>query len=73
MLKDERLQSRGMPEPRKNFVPIIVAIILALAAFMLDLEFRTLITQRFSKTIQPPTLEMCYFLLIPVWRFRRTY
>ena len=40
-----------------------------------ELEFRTLITQRFSKTIQPPTLEMCYFyfLLIPVWRFRRTY
>ncbi len=37
MLKDERLQSRGMPDPRKNFVPIIVAIILALAAFVLDL------------------------------------
>jgi alkylation response protein AidB-like acyl-CoA dehydrogenase len=40
---------------------------------LLLLEFRTLIVQRFSTPIQPPTLEMRHFILIPVWRFRRTY
>ncbi len=50
-----------------------LARVVAEAVETLDLDFRTLIIQHFSTPIQPPTLDMHHFILIPVGRFRRTY